>query len=353
MASAPTQGLVFPERRAGLLRLLPAALALPLLTGFVGCGGEDGRPPKESAFVARRQAAVRAELSPRSDIVAQLPFGAEVEVVDRRRSLTRIRSSSAEGWVRSAYLVPPPVKSEMDRLRRTASRQPSQGQMRAFESTNVHVRPERSSPTVYQLEADEPAELLTRRATEAPGGKRLEDWYLLRLAGGQAGWVLARRVYPALPLEVAQYAGGRRIVSYYLLDEVVDEASGESKATWLWTQTGGSGRPYDFDAFRVFRWSSARGAYHAAAFQHGLAGFLPVQVDLRHDGQKAPSFRLKVEREGVLVVEEYTLRGHRVRLVSQTPAPEAAPAPAPPPEPTLREATFKDRLRSWWVSWSR
>ena len=49
-----------------------------------------------------------------------------------------------------------------------------------------------------------------------------DDWSLVRTADGQTGWTLTRRLNMAIPDEVAQYAEGRRIVSYFSLGTVRD-----------------------------------------------------------------------------------------------------------------------------------
>ncbi|MGH9851884.1 MAG: hypothetical protein ACREBD_18765, partial [Blastocatellia bacterium] len=49
-----------------------------------------------------------------------------------------------------------------------------------------------------------------------------EEWSLIRISTGQSGWVLTRRLVMAIPDEVAQYAEGRRIVSYFPLGEIRD-----------------------------------------------------------------------------------------------------------------------------------
>ena len=94
-----------------------------------------------------------------------------------------------------------------------------------------------------------------------PSGAPREDWFLVRLPTGAAGWLLGSRTYSAIPIEVAQYAEGRRILSYFGLGPVVDSLTGESKETWLWVQGPRERQDYDFDRIRVFRWSNHRDAY--------------------------------------------------------------------------------------------
>jgi Bacterial SH3 domain len=56
----------------------------------------------------------------------------------------------------------------------------------------------------------------------APPKPVMEDWYLVRNSAGRAGWVLLRMVDLDIPLEVAQYAEGQRIMGYFVLNTVQD-----------------------------------------------------------------------------------------------------------------------------------
>jgi hypothetical protein len=101
-----------------------------------------------------------------------------------------------------------------------------------------------------------------------------EDWSLVRNAKGESGWVLSRRLYMAIPDDVAQYAEGHRITSYFALSDVHD---GDTvKHNWLWTTIGSGEHPYDFDSFRVFTWSLRRHRYETAYIQRNVEGYFPV-----------------------------------------------------------------------------
>ena len=102
----------------------------------------------------------------------------------------------------------------------------------------------------------------------------MDEWSLIRTASGQSGWVLTRRLVMAIPDEVAQYAEGHRIVSYFPLGEV--RAGDEKKTTWLWTTIGAGTEPYDFDSFRVFVWSQRHHHYETAYIERNLKGYAPV-----------------------------------------------------------------------------
>ena len=103
-----------------------------------------------------------------------------------------------------------------------------------------------------------------------------DDWSLIRAPDGKAGWVLTRALIMAIPDEVAQYAEGHRITSYFSLGEVRD---GEQiKHNWLWTTLSSRLQPYQFDSFRVFSWSLRRHRYETTYIERRLTGYLPAEA---------------------------------------------------------------------------
>jgi hypothetical protein len=176
-----------------------------------------------------------------------------------------------------------------------------------------------------------------------------EDWSLVRAHTGQTGWTLTRRLSMAIPDEVAQYAEGHRIVSYFSLGAVDD--NGAKKQMWLWTTIAGSGHPYDFDNIRVFVWAMRRHRYETAYIERNLTGFSPVlleNVDYAK-GQPAgkyPGFSVCVQKkDGTRVRRDYAVLGNAVRYAGEKACEPTAPllaetqgaakgiqtAPEPPP----------------------
>ncbi|PWU00082.1 MAG: hypothetical protein C5B51_25860 [Terriglobia bacterium] len=199
----------------------------------------------------------------------------------------------------------------------------------------------------------------------------LDDWSLVRTKGGESGWVLTRRLVMAIPDEVAQYAEGHRIVSYFPLGEVQDED--QKKRNWLWTTIGNGVYPYDFDSFRIFIWSLRRHRYETAYIERNLHGYSPVllkEVELSSargssaSSAKYPGFSVCVEKkDGRRYRREYAFLTNIVRLageqpcetqaqetlVAQTALAVGTPQEQPPPEGFTQR--FRKRLRAITKGW--
>ncbi len=199
-----------------------------------------------------------------------------------------------------------------------------------------------------------------------------DDWSLIRTKSGESGWALTRRLVMAIPDDVAQYAEGRRIVSYFSLGAVED--GNEKKQNWLWTTIGDGTYPYDFDSFRVFIWSLRRHRYETAYIERNLRGYAPVLLrDVELSAAKArsaetaavkyPGFSVCMEKkDGQRYRRDYAFITNVVRFAGEqscdAPAiPQNAAAPAPikvAPEPQVTEGVFKrtrNRLRALTHRW--
>jgi hypothetical protein len=189
-----------------------------------------------------------------------------------------------------------------------------------------------------------------------------DDWSLIRTANGQAGWALTRALSMAIPDEVAQYAEGHRIVSYFSLGETLD--GDQKKPQWLWTTIGGGQQPYDFDSFRVFVWSTRRHHYETAHIERNLKGYSPVLVgQVQAAGSKAqpagafPGFSICVQKaDGQRYRREYAFLAGSVRFAGERPCeapqpltltPAAAPAAPPPTAPAVKKS-LGERFREQW-----
>jgi SH3-like domain-containing protein len=187
---------------------------------------------------------------------------------------------------------------------------------------------------------------------------RVDGWSLIRASSGQSGWVLTRLVSMAIPDDVAQYAEGKRIVSYFPLGEIQD--GDVKKDIWLWTTTADSKQPWDFDSFRVFVWSSRRHRYETGYIERNLKGYSPVllkpvEMASKAGASKYSGFSICMEKkDGGRVRREYALLGSAIRYAGDHPCeaptppptvqnPSPLPASEAPPKPGLAE-----RLRQRW-----
>jgi hypothetical protein len=168
----------------------------------------------------------------------------------------------------------------------------------------------------------------------------VDDWSLVRLPNGRAGWVLTGMLRMNIPDEVAQYSEGNRITSYFPMADVND--GGQIRHHWLWTTLSTTRQPYQFDSFRYFIWNTRRHRYETAYIEKNLRGYFPVEVHsvkatLSKTEETFPGFSLILEDDtGVRWRKTYAFQIYRVVLVDKQPlqpqalsaAPQAAAAEA-------------------------
>ncbi len=409
-------------------------LALALLA-LAGCGGSPERSTViAQAYAGPAALKLRQEIPLSSATVATVKHGDRVDIVQRRRRFLKVRTAEGvEGWTEENALLSEAEMSALRDLTERARQMLSHGTATTFDVLNVHTLPARRSPSFIQLQNGEKVEVLTYlmapriappreplipatpkktavdkkkkepaippvpkpkppgpppnwldlSKTELPPEPETEpepvpvamdDWALVRLKTGQAGWVLTRRLFMAIPDEVAQYAEGHRITSYFSLGEVRDE-SGAVKHNWLWTTLAGGSQGFDFDSFRVFIWNLKRHRYETAYIERKLRGYFPVKmetVDISSGSRGAPAakfpgFSVCVEKEDgqrhrrnfAFVVNVVRYAGESAceapppvpaggtpdtAAPNNAPKPEAAPAP---PSPSLY-ARIKQFARRWF-----
>ncbi len=152
----------------------------------------------------------------------------------------------------------------------------------------------------------------------------MEDWSLVRTHDGKVGWVLTRALSMAIPDEVAQYAEGHRITSYFPLTQVHD--GDQVKNDWLWTTITKGDQPYEFDSFRVFVWSLRHHRYETAYIERNVVGHYPVEVNSAAD----PSFSVVVEGDdGHWYRKTYAFDSYRIHMVNRELYDPAAKPEAP------------------------
>lgn len=345
-------------------RFLPSIpiLCLVLLSA---CNRGGGRV-LEVAYVSGVQAILRDRVAQVYEKTGVVKNGERVEVLDHDRRFVKVRTASgATGWVEQRYLVGQDVFDQIQKLTAANQNDPVQAQGATRNDTNLHVEPGRDSEHLYQISAGEKLALLKRGMAEKPGAvapaprssssrsnnneeKKTvpqapvpvvvpvrEDWWLVRDSHQRVGWVLARMIDLDVPLDVAQYAEGQRIVAFFVLDQVQDGDKKVPQYLTVLTEPK-DGMPFDFNQIRVFTWNLRRHRYETA-YRERMEGVLPVTVSQESFDKEGvlPVFTIRVQDDaGKISERKYKLNTPIVRRVL---APGETPARAAPKRAARRK----------------
>ena len=301
-------GLVKPSYR--LVVLLAAAV--------VSCAcGRHRQRVLEVDYVSAPQVVLRDQLSQVFNKVGMVSNGDRLEVLDRDRRFAKVRTAAGlEGWVEQRYLVNQHVFDAFQKLSQDEKDAVPVGTATTRNDTNLHVEPGRDTDHLYQLTQGSKISVLKRAAAgkNLPGAPRvesgkevtapLEDWWLARDASGHVGWVLGRLIDLDVPIEVAQYAEGQRIVGCFELNEVTDGDKKVPQYLMILTENK-DGMPFDYNQARVFTWNVKRHRYETAYRERGLNGVLPVTISHEEFGKEGdlPTFTLRIKDSGGNIVE--------------------------------------------------
>jgi SH3-like domain-containing protein len=321
-----------------------SSLAVILCLALSACN-RGGSRVLEVAYVSGVQAVLRDRVAAVYEKAGVVKNGERVEVLDHDRRFVKVRTSTgATGWVEQRYLVGQQVYDQIQKLTADNQNDPVQAQGTTRNDTNLHVEPGRDTEHLYQISAGEKLALLKRSTAEKPGSVAppahsakptgnnnkkedknkdekkpvplTEDWWLVRDSHSRVGWVLARMIDLDVPLEVAQYAEGQRIVAFFVLDQVQD---GDKKvAQYLTVLTEPKdGLPFDFNQIRVFTWNVKRHRYETA-YRERMEGVLPVALGQESFDKEGtlPVFILRVQDDkGNVNERKYKLNTPIVRRV--------------------------------------
>lgn len=322
-------------------------LASLVLVFALGCKGEDSARA-EYAYVSIPQAVLRDRVAAVFNKVGTVSSGEKVRVLDRsqNRRFTKVRTDDGrEGWMEQRYLVGQDVFDGFAKLARDNRNAPVQAVAIARRAVNLHVEPARNADAIYQVKETAKVQLLRRDSTPKSGLKKdqeaneskaeedsaksaapnapadpLEDWWLVRDDQQHVGWVLGRMVDIDVPLEIAQYAEGQRMVAAFVLNEVAESAQSDKKIPQyavLITEPK-DGLPFDFNQIRIFTWNAKRSRYETA-YRERLTGKLPFLVGKQDFGKEGvlPTFTARaVTADGQVMERKYKMIGPIVRKVS-------------------------------------
>jgi SH3-like domain-containing protein len=285
----------------------------------------------EIDYVSAPQVALRDQLSQVYNKVGTAKNGDRMEVLDREKRFSKVRTTSGlEGWVEQRYLVTQQVFDGFQKMQQQEKDSPVEGIATTRNDTNLHIEPGRDTEHLYQLAQGAKVSVLKRATVEKnlpgtpvqmPAGakqlKPMEDWWLARDQQGHVGWVLGRMIDLDVPLDVAQYAEGQRIVACFVLNEVNDGDKKIPQYLMLLTEAK-DGQSFDFNQARVFTWNVKRHRYETAYRERNLNGVLPVTVSHEDFGKEGnlPTFVLRVkDPTGNVVERKYKMNTPIVKRV--------------------------------------
>jgi SH3-like domain-containing protein len=307
-----------------------------------GCGHGRGGRVLEIAYVSGVQAVLRDRVAAVYQKAGIVKNGDRVEVLDHDRHFVKVRAvNGATGWIEQRFLVSQDVYDRIQKLTAENQNDPVEAQGTTRNDTNLHVEPGRDTEHLYQISTGEKLSVLKRGTAEKPGtvvppsrsaaranaanGNQekkspdvavKEDWWLVRDSHDRVGWVLARMVDFDVPLDIAQYAEGQRIVSFFALNQVSDGDKKVPQYLTVLTEPH-DGLPFDFNQIRVFTWNVKRHRYETA-YRERVEGVLPVTVSQEDFGKDGvlPVFILRVpDDKGNITARKYKLNTPIVRRV--------------------------------------
>ena len=312
---------------------------------FLVTGCKRNSAPKEKVYVAAQQVTLRDRVADVYNKVGNVKNGDILDVLERSKNKhwLRVRDAAGEeGWIEQKYIVDEAVYDAVQKLAAENKSDLVQGHASADTDLRMRVEPQRDADFLYMLKEKDKVEMLKRASTEKtvkaapvsdpknakPVEPVYEDWWLVRGADGHVGWVVGRNLDVDVPLEIAEYAEGKKIIAWFKLNEVHGNSQKDSKMVPQYLMAlseNKGGLPYDFDPIKVFTWNQRRERYETA-YKERLEGELPIQVgtqDFGKDG-RLPVFTLRAKQDDQsLQQRNYSLKDVIVRRV-------LAPGEAPP-----------------------
>jgi SH3-like domain-containing protein len=313
---------------------------IPILClAFLSACRHNGGRVLEVAYVSAVQANLRDHVAAVYEKAGTVKNGERVEVLDHDRRFVKVRTTTGViGWIEQRYLVGQDVYEQIQKLTADNQDDPVQAQGVTRNDTNLHVEPGRDTEHLYQISSGEKLSLLKRGTAEKPGTvappsrtaiaggnlrnsdkkpvPMIEDWWLVRDSHNRVGWVLARMVDLDVPLDIAQYAEGQRIVAFFVLNQVQDQDKKIAQYLTILTEPK-DGLAFDFNQIRVFTWNVKRHRYETA-YRERMEGVLPVTVVQESFDKEGtlPTFVIRVQDDtGRVSARKYKLNTPIVRRV--------------------------------------
>jgi SH3-like domain-containing protein len=362
----------------------PTLAALLLAVGLSGCSHFRPQPSNKYVYVTAKQTFLRDRVAAVSNRTGTVTNAERLIVLDRARRWIKVQTPRGEiGWIEERLTAPQEIEDKFEALRKDHQHDPVVATATTSDQVYLHVTPGRETDHLYMLPEADSLSLLQRAsvpkpvtpgappppqaadASGAPPAPALEDWWLVRDAQGQTGWVYGRMIDVAAPDAIVRYAEGQRIVGAYILAHADDPDSGVLNNGTTVTSIPEyitvlspykAGLPYDFNQVRLFVWNTKKHRYETGFSERNIVGYLPVKIGASTDpygkgteaSQTLPTFTYRVLaadqpiptpdpvtgllKPGRTIDKTYRLEGNITRrlIAPGTPPPaEAHPEPEP------------------------
>ncbi|MEO6981822.1 MAG: SH3 domain-containing protein [Edaphobacter sp.] len=368
--------------------------------GVSGCSRLRPKPKAQYVYVTAKQTYLRDRVAAVSNRTATVENGDKLKVLERGRRFVRVETDKGEqGWIDEKVVATQDIFDQFHQLAEQHKDDPAVASGVVRDDVYLHVLPGRSAERFYRLVEGDKLKLLKRAtlpkpvppgmravaaATSSAKGKdgaagttaeapspAMEDWWLVRGAKGDTGWMLSRMMDVDAPDTLTRYSEGQRMVGAYVLTRVNDpDAPQDDKNVPEYVTVLSpykAGLTYDFDQVRVFIWNVKKHRYETAFRDRNIEGYLPVEVKMAADpygkapaaAMPAPTFSYKVLSgeaptvipdpvtgaivPGTMVVKTYRLEGNIVRRILQPGS--VAPSEAHPEPVTEKKKLAKGRKR--------
>jgi hypothetical protein len=376
----------FPQQTHRRLATFAAAMLLSCILS--GCSHFHPHPSENYVYVTAKQTFLRDRVAAVSNRTGTTSNAEQLVVLERARRWIKVRTPRGEiGWIEDRLTVPQDIADKFDTLRADNQKDPVVATATTSDEAYLHVAPGRQTDKLYLLTESGTLSLLKRASVPKPvtpgaqpppsadpnappPGPVYEDWWLVRDAKGQTGWIYSRLLEVSAPDSLLRYAEGQRIVGAYILAHVDDPDSGildngntitsiPEYVTVLSPYK--AGLPFDFNQVRVFIWNVKKHRYETGYSERNIVGYLPVAIGSSNDpygkgaegkgadaAQQLPTFTYRVLagdqsiptpdpttgllHPGRTIAKTYRLEGNicrRLLAPGLPPEPEAHPEPEP------------------------
>jgi hypothetical protein len=335
--------------RLFLARLTPILFAI-VLTCATGCSRFHPHPFDHYVYVTAKQTYLRDRVAAVSNRTGETTNGEQLVILAHGRRWIQVRTPRGEvGWIEERLTVPQDIADKFDALRKDHAKDPVISTATTSDEAYLHVAPGRLTDKLYLLTEGGTLSLLERAsvpkpitpgaapAQPAPGsdpnapppGPVMEDWWLVRDAKGQTGWIYGRLLEVSAPDSLLRYAEGQRIVGAYVLAHVDDPDSGildngntvtsiPEYVTVLSPYK--AGLPYDFNQVRVFIWNAKKHRYETGFSERNIVGYLPIKI-----GSSIDPYNKGPEGKGADASQKLPTFTYRV-LAGDQPIPQPDPS---------------------------